>query len=67
MTEPKLKLVFQEGCFDDFDGSPEELADLLADIHSMAENGTIMDDAVPLSDDQMEELNQELSKRNSRQ
>ena len=67
MTRPRLDVVFAEGCFDDFDGSPQELADLLADIHSMAENGTIMDDAVPLNDYQIEELNQELSKRNLRQ
>jgi hypothetical protein len=45
MTE-KLKVVFAEGCFDNFDGTEEELAAMLADIHQMVEDGTLMDNAV---------------------
>ena len=30
--QPKLKLVFAEGCFDDFDGTQEELDTLIAEI-----------------------------------
>ena len=47
MTE-KLKVVFAEGCFDNFDGTEEELAEMLADIHQMVEDGTLMDNAVPV-------------------
>jgi hypothetical protein len=47
MTE-KLKVVFAEGCFDNFDGTEEELAAMLADIHQMVEDGTLMDNAVPI-------------------
>ena len=47
MTE-KLKVVFAPGCFDNFDGTEEELAAMLADIHQMVEDGTIMDHAVPV-------------------
>jgi alkanesulfonate monooxygenase SsuD/methylene tetrahydromethanopterin reductase-like flavin-dependent oxidoreductase (luciferase family) len=67
MSEPKLKVVFQEGCFDDFDGTPDELAEMIAELHRMAEDGTIMDDATPLDDDQIEELNEGLSRREQRQ
>ena len=47
MTE-KLKIVFAEGCFDNFDGTEEELAAMLADIRQMVEDGTLMDNAVPV-------------------
>jgi len=53
---PKLKIVFAEGCFDDFDGTPEELAEMVAEIHKMAQDGTIMDGAVPLNDEEILEL-----------
>jgi len=57
--EPKkeLKVVFAEGCFDDFDGTPDELAEMIAEIHRMAADGTIMDGATPLTDEQIDELN----------
>ncbi len=56
--EPKpLKVVFAEGCFDGFQGTPEELAEMVAEIHQMAADGTIMDGAVPLSEEEIAELN----------
>ncbi len=56
--EPKpLKVVFAEGCFDGFQGTPEELAEMVAEIHQMAADGTIMDGAVPLTDEEIAELN----------
>jgi len=54
--KPKLKVVFAEGCFDNFDGTPEELAEMVADIHQMAADGTIMDGATLLSDEELLEL-----------
>ena len=47
MTE-KLKIVFAEGCFDNFEGTEAELAEMLADIHQMVEDGTLMDKATPV-------------------
>jgi len=67
MPEPKLKLVFEEGCFDGFDGTPDELAEMIAELHRLAADGTIMDGAVPLDDDQIEELNEAKSRREQRQ
>ena len=54
--KPELKLVFAEGCFDDFDGTQDELAEMIADIHRMAKDGTIMEGAWPLTDKEIEEL-----------
>ena len=60
-----LKVVFAEGCFDGFDGSPDELAEMIAEIHKMAADGTIMQDARPLTDEEIAEL--ENVKREPRQ
>lgn len=60
-----LKVVFAEGCFDNFDGTQEELAEFIAEIRQLAEDGTIMDGAVPLSDEEIAEL--ENIKREPRQ
>ena len=54
--KPELKVVFAEGCFDDFDGSQDELAEMIAEIHKMAKDGTIMDGARPLTDEEIQEL-----------
>ena len=50
MTD-KPKIIFAPGCFDNFDGTPEELAAMLADIHQMVENGTLMENSTPLSEE----------------
>ena len=66
MTD-KLKLIFAEGCFDDFDGTQEELADFIAEIQNMANNGTLMDGAVELKEDESEALHNLLKSREIRQ
>ena len=66
MTD-KLKVIFAEGCFDDFDGTQEELADFIAEIQNMANNGTLMDGAVELKEDESEALHNLLKLREIRQ
>ena len=66
MTD-KLKLIFAEGCFDDFDGTQEELAEFIAEIQNMANNGTLMDGAVELKEDESEALHNLLKSREIRQ
>jgi hypothetical protein len=66
MTD-KLKVIFAEGCFDDFDGTQEELAEFIADIQNMANNGTLMDGAVELKDEESEALHNLLKSREIRQ
>jgi hypothetical protein len=49
MTD-KSKIIFAEGCFDSFEGTEEELAAMLADIHQMAESGTLFQNATPVDE-----------------
>lgn len=54
MTEPKkLKIEFAPGAFDDFDGTQEELDELIAEIHRMVESGDLEDMATELDIDQL--------------
>lgn len=43
-----MEIVFAPGCFDNFEGSPEELAELLVKIKEAFANG-VPDDLQPLS------------------
>ena len=52
--EKKMTVQFAPGCFDDFTGTPEELAELIAEIHRMVETGEIFENAEPLSDEEVE-------------
>jgi hypothetical protein len=63
----KLEVVFAKGCFDDFDGTQEELAEFIADIQNMANNGTLMHGAVELKEDESEALQNLLKSREIRQ
>jgi hypothetical protein len=65
MTEEKkpLKVVFAPGCFDGFEGTQEELDELVSEINRMVESGEIFEKSNPLnpediSDDQRELLEQ---------
>jgi hypothetical protein len=66
MTE-KVKVVFAEGGFDNFDGTEEELAAMLADIHQMVENGTLMDNATPIDPEEELEFIELMQKKVPRQ
>lgn len=48
MTEPKkpLTLEFAPGCFDNFEGTQEELNELMAEIQRMFESGEMEANAV---------------------
>ena len=63
----KPKIIFAPGCFDAFDGTQEELDGLIADIKNMAENGSLMDNATKLSDEEEDALLDMLSKKGPRQ
>ena len=57
MTEEKkpLKIEFAPGCFDNFDGTQEELDDLVAEITRLVESGELMDEALEVDLDELEE------------
>jgi hypothetical protein len=66
MTDQPLKVQFAPGCFDDFEGSQEELDLLMADIHSMFENMTAEDLAATshaVDFEQLSESDPELAQR----
>lgn len=59
--QPKIKIVFTEGCFDNFEGTQEELDELIAHITAMAESGELLENSVALSDiEDLEELDEEV-------
>ncbi len=45
-----MKITFAEGCFDDFDGTQEELDELVAQLTAMATSGELMEKAVPVDE-----------------
>ena len=56
MTEKKMKIVFAPGCFDNLDMTQEELDELLAEINRMVDSGEMLENAVPLSELDPDEL-----------
>jgi len=54
--QPKMKIVFAEGCFDDFEGTQEELDELVAHIQELAESGELFEKATPIDGDIVEQL-----------
>jgi hypothetical protein len=56
MTDQPLKVQFAPGCFDEFEGTQEELDLLMAEIHSMFENMTAEDLAATSSAVDFEQL-----------
>ena len=62
----KLEVVFAPGCFDEFDGTQEELDELMKQIMEMVENGTLEENSTPidledfdLEDFDLEDLNED--------
>jgi hypothetical protein len=41
--EKKIKVEFAPGAFDSFEGTQEELDELIAEIHRMVENGELLE------------------------
>ena len=66
-----MKVTFAEGCFDDWDGTQEELDELVAQLTEMAASGELMEKAVPVDefpeiDDEVLELLPMLTRGNTR-
>lgn len=63
--EKKPEIVFMPGCFDNFEGTQEELDEMVAEIQRLVDTGEIFEKAEPidfdvvldeLSDEEIEEL-----------
>ena len=46
----KIEIVFAPGCFDHFDGTQEELQELIEKIQDMAESGELFDQSMDVQD-----------------
>jgi hypothetical protein len=63
----KLKIVFAEGAFDGFEGTQEELQELIADLHQQLEDGTLFDNAIPVPEDEADALLNKIENKSTRQ
>ena len=41
-TDKKIKITFAPGCFDNFDGSQEDLDNLIKELNSLAKSGKLL-------------------------
>ena len=55
----KVEVIFAPGCFDNFEGTQEELDEMMADIHRMIESGELFEKSVPLSEETLQEMDPE--------
>lgn len=46
MSKPKIEVRFAPGALDDFDGTQEELDEIIAQIQQMAEDGTLLENSI---------------------
>lgn len=63
----KVELTFAPGCFDDFDGTEEELQEMIAQLHQMVEDGTLMENSRPLSFEEEQDILERVEGRITRQ
>lgn len=49
------EVVFAPGCFDDFEGTQEELDALVAEIKSLAESGELFERSTPVDIDALDD------------
>ena len=56
MSEKKMKIEFAPGCFDDFDGTQEELDEVIAEINRLAENGELFEKSIPMDELDLDNL-----------
>jgi hypothetical protein len=63
----KIEIVFAEGCFDDFDGTQEELDEMIAHIRELVDTGKLEEEAVLLTDEEAEVVLQNMDNKETRQ
>jgi hypothetical protein len=63
----KIEIVFAEGCFDGFDGTQEELDEMIAHIRELVDTGKLEEEAVLLTDEEAEVVLQNMDNKETRQ
>jgi len=56
----KIEIVFAPGCFDNFDGTQDELDALIKDIKENLESGELLGNSRPISEEEFLELNEDI-------
>lgn len=60
MTEKKpLKVIFDPGCFNNFEGTQAELDEFVAQIQAFAASGLLFENSEELTDEAIEDLDDE--------
>jgi hypothetical protein len=60
MTEKKpLKVIFDPGCFDNFEGTQAELDEFVKQIQAFAESGLLFENSEELTDEDIEDLDED--------
>lgn len=63
MSEKKKpEIIFAPGCFDDFEGTQEELDELVAELNRMVESGELFELATPVDFDDGTWTDEEIEK-----
>lgn len=65
MTDEKktMKIEFAPGCFDQFEGTQEELDKMIVEIQQMIENGEFAENSRLLTEEDLEDLDPEAIKQ----
>lgn len=58
--EKKLKVEFAPGCFDHFEGTQEELDEMIAEIQRMVETGELVENSHMMTEEEFDELPDEV-------
>ena len=56
MSDKELKVVFAPGCFDSFEGTQEELDDLVKIIQEQIASGDFLENSVEVTEEMFDEL-----------
>jgi hypothetical protein len=70
-TPKKMTVVFAPGCFDNFEGTQEELDEMMAEIQRLADSGELFEQAEPfdidsLTDEELREYAEDIGKADKR-
>ena len=60
------QIEFAPGCFDDFEGTQEELNELIADLKNMVTSGTLWENTLPVDEKEEAELIKLLAQKQAR-
>jgi len=58
LDQEEMRLEFAPGCFDDFEGTQEELDQLIEQIKDMFAQGKFLTESRPLTDQEFDSLNE---------